>query len=62
MHVTIVGAGYVGLVTGLCLADQGHRVMCVDVDAAKLERLTQGILPIHEPGLGEARASSRRWT
>jgi len=53
MHVTIVGAGYVGLVTGLCLADQGHRVMCVDVDAAKLQRLTQGILPIHEPGLGE---------
>jgi UDPglucose 6-dehydrogenase/GDP-mannose 6-dehydrogenase len=53
MQVTIVGAGYVGLVTGLCLADQGHHIKCIDVDVSKLERLNRGLLPIHEPGLGE---------
>jgi len=52
MHVSIVGAGYVGLVTGLCLADQGHQVTCIDIDADKIQRLTRGLLPIHEPGLG----------
>ncbi len=53
MHVSIVGAGYVGLVTGLCLAERGHRVTCIDVDSDKLEKLTQGVLPIHEPGLAQ---------
>jgi UDPglucose 6-dehydrogenase len=51
MRVTIFGSGYVGLVTGACLADAGNHVVCVDVDAGKIERLNQGIVPIHEPGL-----------
>jgi UDPglucose 6-dehydrogenase len=51
MRVTIFGSGYVGLVTGACLADAGNHVMCVDVDAAKIERLKRGEIPIHEPGL-----------
>jgi UDPglucose 6-dehydrogenase len=51
MRVTIFGSGYVGLVTGACLADAGNHVVCVDVDAAKIERLNQGDVPIHEPGL-----------
>src|SRR3977135_3894554 len=51
MRVTIFGSGYVGLVTGACLADAGNHVMCVDVDAAKIERLNRGEVPIHEPGL-----------
>jgi UDPglucose 6-dehydrogenase len=51
MRVTIFGSGYVGLVTGACLADAGNHVMCVDVDVAKIERLKRGEVPIHEPGL-----------
>ncbi len=51
MRVTIFGSGYVGLVTGACLADAGNDVLCVDVDANKIEGLKQGIIPIHEPGL-----------
>jgi UDPglucose 6-dehydrogenase len=51
MRVTIFGSGYVGLVTGACLADAGNHVICVDVDAAKIERLKRGEIPIHEPGL-----------
>jgi UDPglucose 6-dehydrogenase len=51
MRVTIFGSGYVGLVTGACLADAGNHVMCVDVDAAKIEHLKRGEVPIHEPGL-----------
>ncbi|MFP5441002.1 MAG: UDP-glucose dehydrogenase family protein, partial [Gammaproteobacteria bacterium] len=51
MKITVFGTGYVGLVTGACLADVGHHVVCVDVDAGKIERLRQGVVPIFEPGL-----------
>jgi UDPglucose 6-dehydrogenase len=51
MKVTIFGSGYVGLVTGACLAEAGNHVICVDVDAAKVARLNAGEVPIHEPGL-----------
>ena len=51
MRVTIFGSGYVGLVTGACLADAGNHVLCVDVDAQKIARLNAGEVPIHEPGL-----------
>jgi UDPglucose 6-dehydrogenase len=51
MRVTIFGSGYVGLVSGACLADAGNHVVCVDIDAAKVERLQRGEVPIYEPGL-----------
>ena len=51
MRVSIFGTGYVGLVTGACLAEVGHDVVCVDVDAAKIEGLRNGRVPIYEPGL-----------
>ena len=51
MKVTIFGSGYVGLVTGACLAEVGNQVLCVDIDANKINMLKQGRIPIHEPGL-----------
>ncbi|HVV94954.1 MAG TPA: UDP-glucose/GDP-mannose dehydrogenase family protein [Hyphomicrobiales bacterium] len=51
MHLAVVGAGYVGLVSGACLADFGHSVVCVDVDADRVARLRAGEVPIYEPGL-----------
>ena len=51
MRVCIFGTGYVGLVTGTCLAEVGHDVVCVDIDAGKVERLNAGVIPIFEPGL-----------
>ncbi len=51
MRISIFGSGYVGLVTGTCLADVGNHVLCVDVDEQKIARLQQGQVPIHEPGL-----------
>jgi UDPglucose 6-dehydrogenase len=51
MNVTVIGTGYVGLVAGACLADAGNRVLCVDVDAAKVAQLEAGGIPIFEPGL-----------
>ena len=53
MKVTIIGSGYVGLVSGACLAEMGNHVVCVDVDQAKIQLLRDGGLPIHEPGLLE---------
>ncbi|MGH8706233.1 MAG: UDP-glucose dehydrogenase family protein [Burkholderiales bacterium] len=51
MNVTVVGTGYVGLVTGACLADMGNHVVCLDLDAAKVALLNEGRIPIYEPGL-----------
>src|SRR6266851_3928349 len=51
IHVCVVGTGYVGLVTGACLAELGHHVVCVDNDEAKIARLGSGAVPIYEPGL-----------
>jgi len=53
MRIAVVGTGYVGLVAGVCFADSGHTVACVDVDRAKIKALSQGQSPIYEPGLEE---------
>ena len=53
MNLVVVGTGYVGLVTGTCFAEMGNQVACVDVDQQKLDRITSGQLPIHEPGLDD---------
>lgn len=60
MKVSIIGAGYVGLVTGVCLAEKGHQVICVDMDQAKVDKINQAIPPIHERGLAELLAKNLR--
>ena len=56
----MIGSGYVGLVSGACFADFGHDVVCVDLDAAKIARLEDGVMPIYEPGLKEIVAKNVR--
>ncbi|MEO3386740.1 UDP-glucose/GDP-mannose dehydrogenase family protein [Mesorhizobium sp. CAU 1741] len=58
MHIAVLGSGYVGLVSGACLADFGHRVTCVDLDAGKIAQLRAGRIPIFEPGLEQLVASN----
>ena len=51
MRITMIGTGYVGLVSGACLSEVGHHVVCVDKDQRKIDGLKQGVMPIYEPGL-----------
>lgn len=60
MRITIIGTGYVGLVTGACLAELGNRVFCLDVDQKKIDILNSGGIPIHEPGLADIVARNRQ--
>src|SRR3984957_616665 len=61
MRVTMIGAGYVGIVSGACFADFGHHVTCIDKDASRIEALRKGIIPIFEPGLEDVVRTNVRW-
>ena len=58
MRIAMIGAGYVGLVSGACFADFGHHVICVDKDSNKIAALNAGKMPIYEPGLAELVATN----
>ena len=58
MRIAMIGTGYVGLVSGACLCDFGHEVVCIDHDAAKIAALRGGEIPIYEPGLAEVVANN----
>jgi len=60
MNISIVGTGYVGLVTGVCLAELGNRVICIDSDKEKIAKLRQGVMPIYEPGLKELAVKNKK--
>ncbi|MGV2481959.1 UNVERIFIED_CONTAM: UDP-glucose 6-dehydrogenase, partial [Salmonella enterica subsp. enterica serovar Weltevreden] len=60
MDLTIFGSGYVGLVTAACFADAGNSVLCVDIDVARVERLSRGEVPFYEPGLDQLVKSNFR--
>ena len=60
MKITVIGSGYVGLVTGACLAELGNDVFCLDLDQKKIDLLNNGDIPIYEPGLDEMIARNRQ--
>lgn len=60
MNICVIGSGYVGLVTGVCFAELGHKVICVDKDAAKIKKLKAGLMPIFEPGLKDLVKRNRK--
>src|SRR4030095_9816657 len=60
IKICMIGTGYVGLVSGACLADFGHHVVCVDIDGARIDRLKEGEIPIYEPGLKDVVANNVR--
>ena len=60
MQITIIGSGYVGLVTGTCLAELGNDVVCLDLAADKIRSLNNGVVPIYEPGLDDLVVRNRK--